>query len=99
VVVNLAIENEPNAIRATSHRLVSGFRQIDDRQATKAKPAPIFVKEQLTSIVRPAMRHHVAHPLNQRALDIAARGSVFPNSTNAAHQLFSIADCRQPISR
>src|SRR5260370_42145421 len=67
------------------HRLVARFRQIDDRQAPKAETAALLVENQFSSIVRPAMRHHIAHRSQQLAPDIAARCSVFPNSADAAH--------------
>ena len=97
VIVNLAVKDEPDAIGAATHRLVTGFRQIDDRQPAKTKAAAPFVKEQLARVVRSAMRHHVAHALNQRALDSAFSRSVFPDSADSAHYLFSIAGCSLPI--
>src|SRR5260370_16401644 len=72
----------------------AGSRQNDDRKPAKTKTAARVVKDQLAGIVRAAMRHHVAHRSDQRALDIPLRRSVFPDSADAAHYLFSIADCR-----
>ena len=41
------------------------------------------------------MRHDIAHALDESALDIALRRSVFPNSTNAAHFKFQIISDRR----
>src|SRR5438552_9166745 len=85
VVVDLAVENQPDAIRATMHRLVAGFREIDDRQTAKPETAATLVKDQLTSVIRSTVYHHIAHSLDQRALDAACRRSVLPDSTDATH--------------
>src|SRR5262245_2457175 len=73
------------------HRLVSGFTKIHNRETAKAKSAARIVKDQVSRIVRSAMRHHVAHAFDQRALNITARCSVFPNSADPAHVV--ISDC------
>src|SRR6266851_2416773 len=39
VVVNLSVENQPDAIGATTHGLVAGCRQIDNREPAKPKTA------------------------------------------------------------
>src|SRR6266404_7254128 len=85
MVVNLAVENQPDAIGATMHRLVASFRQIDDRQPAKAQTAASPVKDQLTRVIRPTVYHHVAHSLDERALDATFGRSVLPDSADAAH--------------
>src|SRR5712692_1908309 len=99
VVVNLAVENQPDAIGATMHWLMTSLRQIDDRQPPKSKTAAPVIKDQFAGIVRSAVGHHVAHPLNQRALDATLGCSVFPNSADAAHALrFQISNLKFQIS-
>jgi hypothetical protein len=93
VIVDFSVENQPNAIGATTHGLVAGGRQIDNRKPAKAKTATGFVKDQISGIVGPAMRHHVAHPFDQGTLDSALRRAIFPDSADATHSLFAIADC------
>src|SRR6185436_7307499 len=85
MVVDLAIENQPHAIGAATHWLVPRFRQIDDGQSPKAKATATVVKDKRAGVVRPTMRHHIAHALNQRAVDIAARRRIFPDSANTTH--------------
>src|SRR6266446_7671248 len=45
VVVNLAVEDQPDAFRATMHRLISRRRKIDDRETAKTKTAASLVDE------------------------------------------------------
>src|ERR1700720_137966 len=86
VVVDLAIENQPDvAARATLHRLIAGWWQVDDRKAAETEPQPVAVENPHTDVVRTAVRHRIAHPLDKRALDVSYSRSVFPNSANAAH--------------
>src|SRR5947209_11105642 len=89
VVVNLSVEDEPDVFGAASHRLMSGFREINDRETAKAEAAARVVKEQRARIIRPAMLHLVAHPFNERTLNAPARCSVLPDSTDATHVKFA----------
>ena len=63
-----------------------GFGQINDRKTAKSKSTAAIVEKQFTGIVRATMRHHVAHALDERQLNIAARRSVFPDSANTTHR-------------
>ena len=44
------------------------------------------IEELRARVIRPAMRHLVAHTLDERQVHIAARRSVFPDSADAAHK-------------
>src|SRR5436853_888979 len=95
VVVNLTVEYQPDTVRASMHRLMPGWRKIDDRQTSKSKAAPRVVENQFASVIRTAMRHRVAHRHEQVAPNIAARRTVFPESANAAHVLV-FRSCQKP---
>ena len=58
VVVNLAIENDGDAVIFVERRLLTS-QQIDDRQAPHAQRDPII--NQITFRIRTAMDHAVAH--------------------------------------
>jgi hypothetical protein len=77
VVVDLAVEDKPRAVVAAVHRLMSRRRKIDNREPSK---------DQLARIVRPAMRHLIAHAREQRRLNSSFARPVFPNSTNSTHK-------------
>src|SRR6185437_7366863 len=65
VDINLAIENNPNLLAlTTAHRLIACRRKINDGEATKTKTKVPIVEERGTLVVRPAMRHRVAHALD-----------------------------------
>ena len=66
MVVDLAVEDQPQFDRATMHWLVPGFREIDDRKPAKTKPAATVVKDQFAGVVGSAMLHLVAHARDQR---------------------------------
>ena len=63
VVVDLAVEDDPDRAVFVRQRLMAG-RQIDDAQPAVAERRPIV--EELTRIVRAAMRDDVAHPRQAR---------------------------------
>src|SRR5436190_23473590 len=86
VVVYLAVENEKNiAVVASAHRLIPRGRKIDDGKPAKSKSAAVIVKEVLADGIGPAVRHRVAHPLDERQIDTAAARTILPNSDDAAH--------------
>jgi hypothetical protein len=87
VVVNFAVEDEPGALVAAVHRLMTGGGKVDDRQATETETAAMLVEDQLARVVRTAMRHFIAHARDQRKINASFARAVFPNSANAAHQL------------
>src|SRR6266852_3099357 len=87
MVVNLAVEDQPDAFRAAMHRLISRRRKIDDREPAKTKPTAFLVKEQRSFIVRPAMPHFVAHALDKRQANAPFARAVFPDSANATHRV------------
>src|SRR5437762_3884531 len=95
MVVNFTVENQPDSVRTSVHWLMAGFRQVNNRQPAKSKSSAAFIKDQFAGVVRTAMRHDIAHALDESALDIALRRSVFPNSTNAAHFKFQIISDRR----
>ena len=59
VVVDLAVEDDPDRAVLVRHRLMAG-RQIDDAQPPVAERRPIV--DEFTGVVWPAMRDDVAHP-------------------------------------
>ena len=63
VVVDLAVEDDPDRAVFVDERLMAG-RQIDDAQPAVAERR-LIVHEQ-PGIVRPAMRDDVAHPRRAR---------------------------------
>src|SRR5215510_13042207 len=86
IVVDLAVEDEPNALIFVRHGLVAGL-QIDDRQPAKTKPEHVF--DVLALVVRAPMPHDRGHALQARTL---YRFSAFEiiNAANATHNLFKM---------
>jgi len=85
VVVNLAVKDEPRLIVAAMHRLVTGGREVDDREPAKPEAATAIVEEEFAGVVGAAMRHLIAHAHEQRGLDRSLTRTVFPNSADSAH--------------
>ncbi len=87
MVVNLAVEDEPHARPvAAAHRLMAGGREVDDREAAEAETQTAAVEEFRAHVVRPAVRHPVAHLLDYAKLDAPLRRPVLPDSADAAHK-------------
>src|SRR5207253_1115161 len=58
-----------------------------------AEAAPSFIKEERACIIRPAMRHSVAHLLYKRQRNAPAlRRTILPNSANTTHENSSVQD-------
>src|SRR5664279_3076372 len=86
VIVDLAVKNQPNIPRfAPAHRLMARRREIDDRQSSKAEAATAIIENMGAGVIRPTMRHCVAHRFDQRQFDASLARSIFPNSDNSAH--------------
>ena len=65
IVVDLAIEGDPNRPVFIGHRLAAVRREIDDAQATVTEADISSRLDPHTAVVRTAMAHRVAH-LNQK---------------------------------
>src|SRR5262249_5324057 len=87
MVVDLAIEHQPHAIGATVHRLMTGWRKINDRQPAKPNPAAPLSETQCAGVVRTTMSHLVAHPTDECEINSPCGRAVFPDSANTTHQL------------
>src|SRR5215207_4865499 len=85
VVVNLAVEDEPHALVAAVHWLMSSGGKIDDRETSKAEPAAMLVEDQFSCIVRATMGHLITHAREQRGLNRSLACTILPNSANSAH--------------
>src|SRR5207237_9465939 len=59
MVVNFAVENQPDAISTAMHWLMPGFREIDDGKPAKAQTAAAVAKETRACIVETRAPHHV----------------------------------------
>src|SRR4051812_22680889 len=89
MVVYLAVENEPDiSAFAAAHWLMSCRRQIDDREPAKTNSAAAVIENMSSRVVRPAMRHRVAHSFDEGNCDTPFARSILPNSDNSAHISF-----------
>src|ERR1044072_342957 len=87
VVVNLPVEDKPNAIAAAVHRLIAGRRKIDDRKPAKPKTQARFIQQLRAGIIGTAVRHRVAHAFDQRQIDAPLARAVLPDSADATHRV------------
>jgi hypothetical protein len=85
MVVNLTVEHQPELIRTPVHGLMAGFRQINDRQPSKAKPTSTIIENEVACVVWTAMLHLIAHTDNQIIVHPCLRGIMFPNSADTTH--------------
>jgi hypothetical protein len=85
MVVNLAVEDQPNAIGAAMHWLMTRCRKIDNRETPETESPAAVVENQLAGVIRAAVRHHIAHRSDQRWFDIAMHRSILPDSTDTTH--------------
>src|ERR1051326_1706919 len=76
----------PKARTQTSGPLHRVTREVNDREAAEAQAQTPFVEQFRARVVRPAVRHLVAHTLDRRALDAPRRRTVLPDSADAAHE-------------
>ena len=67
VVVDLAIEDQPHRAVFVRHRLMSGFRQVDDRQPAQAETNGAV--DVAAGAVGAPMKHRIAHPLDVALVD------------------------------
>jgi hypothetical protein len=86
MVVDLAIENNPMRIVAAVHWLVTGCGKIDDGKPSETEATSLLIKEEIAGVVWTTMRHFIAHAIEQGGLNLPLSCSVFPDSTNAAHE-------------
>jgi hypothetical protein len=85
VVVELAVVGQPAFGSGRCHRLMTGRREIDNRQAAVAEPdGPLDVH---SLVVRTSMREHAGHPREQIAIDRSIGVGVVIDAGNAAHML------------
>src|SRR5215471_13037114 len=61
VVIDFAVVADDQMSTAARHRLMSGWRQINNRQAAMPEREPVF--DQMSFVVRPTMNQHVGHRL------------------------------------
>ena len=81
VVVDLPVEDDPQRAVVVGHRLVTRRCRVEYREATNAE-ADITLEIQ-PSVVGPAVRQAITHPLEQRRRDRRAVGA--HHSYDAAH--------------
>jgi hypothetical protein len=87
VVINLAVEDRPDAARrAAPHRVVARRGEIDDGEPSVAEAQPPAVEQLRARVVRPAVRHPVAHPFDERQFDPSLARTVLPDTADAAHE-------------
>jgi hypothetical protein len=86
VVVNLAVEHDPDGAVLIRHRLVAGG-DVDDRQTSMRQTDGAIDEQPLA--VRAAMPHDVAHPRQTTFVDATLRIKC-DDSSDAAHKDFRL---------
>jgi hypothetical protein len=82
VVVNFAVENDPDAIVFVRHRLAPAA-QIHNGQTTVSQPDAVAQVQ--SRVIRPSMRQSVAHHDQPRLADVAIQLFRNGDAANATH--------------
>lgn len=71
VIVDFTVESDDDRAVLVAHRLRRGDVEVDDREAAVTEANSAVVRNPAVSAVRPAMRHGVAHAIQDGAIDPA----------------------------
>ena len=95
-VVDLAVEGDAELARGIEHRLMSGRREVDDRQAAVSKPDATVGGPPESRVIRTAMGHGVAHRLQRQRLGDRRSGEDSDDSAHDAAPQLRSRTCRGP---
>jgi hypothetical protein len=85
-IVDLAVEGDDRPIRAQDHRLMTGRRRVDDRQAPMPQSDAPRETEPLPGIVQAPRHHRVADPQQLAPVDRRRALHITQNRIDAAHE-------------
>jgi hypothetical protein len=68
VIVDLAVESNPAVTTGIGHRLMSGWRKIEDRKAAVRKPTTALGEPLHATIIRASVCLDVGHALKSRLI-------------------------------
>src|SRR5919106_3276523 len=85
IIIDLAVEDNPNRTVLVCHRLVTGGRKINDGKTTKAKS--YISVDVYTTIIGSAMTNGIIHAVNKFLRSRTGR-VVIDNSANTTHKTY-----------
>src|SRR6266481_6951019 len=87
VIVAFTVVGDPHRAVVATHRLMTGRRQVDDRQSAMAKSD--IAAQHMAAVIRPAMREQLSHPFEEARIRARPRIEL-EDSGDAAHQQVSM---------